>query len=197
MGNTSVISFHVEIVGAMVTNGYMNITGNVYASGTLVFDVDPSLTDGSYILPLFQYDGNLTGEWHLSPMISSSGRKRQDGCSSTASPVSQPHQYSVGLNITCSDAEIQDESGNLVRSVIYGVVVGGVLLLAIVVVVIVLVTRQRSRRNFETVEVEMRRKFDLTHVVLEEQIGAGAFGDVYKGRWLQTQGKTHLQRCFR
>ncbi|PRP87620.1 hypothetical protein PROFUN_04647 [Planoprotostelium fungivorum] len=86
---------------------------------------------------------------------------------------------------------VQDNSGR--NKIIIGCVIGGVFLTAIVVVALILYLRQqkkyRSERAAQATELVTRLGEDKNTVLnweelqLIKQIGSGAFGVVYKGKW--------------
>eukprot|EP01119_Soliformovum_irregulare_P018797 TRINITY_DN5828_c1_g1_i3.p1 TRINITY_DN5828_c1_g1~~TRINITY_DN5828_c1_g1_i3.p1 ORF type:complete len:430 (-),score=114.88 TRINITY_DN5828_c1_g1_i3:174-1463(-) len=182
--NTSAIVFDVAIENGRSSNGNFSVTGDIYANGDLRFVIDAhGIQTGTHTLYLFQYDGRIIGSWNLIAEIVS--LKRSICNAQATEDRTRSNRYDVQLTIQCADA--LQSSSTMSTSTIAGIIAGmiGFIIIVAVIVVVILVIRRKNRGD--EMEIEMKRKFVLDDVVLGREIGSGAFGKVFQGRWLQTE----------
>lgn len=69
---------------------------------------------------------------------------------------------------------------------ILGVVLGAVCICATAVIIIVVLILRRRKSDGSPEGINMQPLNDLQDIVIQERLGGGHYGDVYRGTWLGT-----------
>ncbi|PRP78016.1 hypothetical protein PROFUN_14054 [Planoprotostelium fungivorum] len=110
----------------------------------------------------------------------------QGSSSSTVDILLSTLSYLPGYSVLNVASGLTSPPPRLSKGAIAGIAVGAsVFVIAIIIIIVFLI--MRSRRDKETVEMELSRRLALQDdVMIRRKIAEGHFGDVYEGEWQTT-----------
>eukprot|EP01119_Soliformovum_irregulare_P025543 TRINITY_DN949_c1_g1_i1.p1 TRINITY_DN949_c1_g1~~TRINITY_DN949_c1_g1_i1.p1 ORF type:complete len:631 (-),score=169.62 TRINITY_DN949_c1_g1_i1:495-2387(-) len=172
----SIFLFPYKFDGRNLSGGKVVVNGILRADGRIQLEMS-EVSVGNYTIDLFYFEA-IDGDF---AEISANVTMRSDLCAK-AEKIRNPKSYSALVQVE-NCGEFDEISSENSKPTLIAAAVGSVVGTAILAAVVFIILWKKRGSRFEELSHIPMTPVMLTGVTLERQIGSGAFGEVYLGKW--------------